>query len=137
MKKYKYIMLIDDNEVSNLVHKKLLNVMDLAENVVSFLNGLEAINYFRILTEIDVSPSLIFLDLKMPKMDGFRFIEAFKQLPQEKQSGRIIILSSSKNEADVQRAQALGINDYIVKPLTIEKVRSVLTAEVVNPPRKK
>jgi CheY-like chemotaxis protein len=138
MNKYKYIMLIDDNEVDNLMHKKILNVTGIAENIISFLNGLEAINYFRILTEINVSPYLIFLDLNMPKMDGFKFISEYKRLPPEKRKGRIVILSSSNNLADIKRAASLGITDYIVKPLTVEKVKAItLTDAVVVPAEKK
>lgn len=126
MKKCKSIFLIDDSIMDNFANSKLIEKLGITESLKVFENGLEAINYFNILNEIDQAPDLVFLDLNMPIMNGFDFLSNFNLLPlKDKQNIKIIILSSSASPVDKQKANMLGCEEYIVKPLTTEKILEV------------
>ena len=126
MQKFKFVMLIDDNDLDTLINKKILQIMDVTEEIKSFSNGLEAINSFRLLNQIELLPDLILLDLNMPTMDGFEFMKQYKKLPTSIQKGKIVILSSSNDPKDLKMSSELGCVDYIIKPLTTDKLNKVL-----------
>lgn len=121
--KFKSIVLIDDSETDNFIHKRLIKILDLTEDVRVFNNGLEGINYLKILSEVGIAPDLIFLDLNMPVMNGLRFLQEYKRLPPKfKESTKVIVLTSSSYPADFRVLKALGFQDSISKPLTPENL---------------
>jgi CheY-like chemotaxis protein len=116
----KYIMLIDDDEDDNYFHAKAIKKNN-PENVVIIQNsGIKALEYLKSGTEMAPRPSLIFLDINMPRMNGWEFLNAYNLLTREKQSEAIIImLTTSQNLADRARANSWSfVFDYISKPLT-------------------
>ena len=75
----------------------------------------------------DTFPALILLDLNMPVMDGFEFLEAYQQLPPgPRQHTIVVVLTTSRNPKDVERAQGLPISSYLTKPLTRDKISQLL-----------
>ncbi len=135
MRKLKGVLLIDDNETSNFLNHRLLNRMEMTENIRVFSNGQYALDYLQKLNNGDYNPAdptyfkpdLIFLDVNMPMLDGFEFLEIFHQeLSEELKQGTVIaMLSTSSHPQDTIRASEYAA-PYIVKPLTVEKVNQLL-----------
>lgn len=122
----KKVLLVDDDQVCNLISKKTLQRMGIVNEVHTALNGEEAINLLNDYFQGALSlPDVILLDLNMPIMDGFTFIEAFKKLNiPNKDSMRIVIVSSSQNPNDVRKAKEMGISVFLTKPVTETNLRT-------------
>lgn len=136
MPKLKSILLVDDDPTTNYLNKKVLDRLGVTEQVLVALNGEEAL---QILTTecTDASrarPALIFLDINMPQMDGFEFLDAFGKLPQEqRQAVVIVMLTTSVHASDLERLKSLPIKALVNKPLTPAKVEEILTAHFSAP----
>ena len=122
------IILVDDDDVANYVHESLIEDADIANQVLTAENGREAL---ALITEQasqpDSCPSLIFLDINMPVMNGFGFLEAYRRLEDElPQPVIIVMLTSSLNPDDLERARRAGASDFLDKPLTSDKLREVV-----------
>lgn len=122
--KFKNVLLVDDDYISNFIADHLLNKLSLCDNVNFCRNGDEALKYLKECG--DDFPDIIFLDINMPVMDGFEFIETFRNLNMDKHKTRIIIYTASFSQKDIDVLQQIGFNDFIIKPLTEEKLRNVL-----------
>ena len=116
-------MVIDDDYVSNFIADHILCKLNICDNVSFSRNGDEAIKFLK---QTDSFPELIFLDINMPVMDGFEFIETFKSFNLEKQKTRIIIYTSSLTAQDIAMLKEAGFADFILKPLTEDKLLSLL-----------
>jgi CheY-like chemotaxis protein len=126
----KNVLLVDDDQIFNFLSTKTLERMGVAEEIHVALNGEEALallnNYYQGSLSL---PDVILLDLNMPIMDGFGFLEAFKRLSLPRMDRiKIVIVSSSQDPRDIEKARELGVVHYLSKPLTEEKLRSVLEA---------
>jgi CheY-like chemotaxis protein len=121
----KSILLVDDDKTFNFIHTKLLESFKTIE-VNTALNGQRALDFLMgCFQGIRRIPDIIFLDLNMPIMDGFGFLEAFRKLPfPEKEKVKIVIVTSSYNPADIERAGALGVFHYMTKPLKLEDLEA-------------
>ena len=127
--KLKCILLIDDDEATNFLHEITIKKLDCTEKIVTKTNGLEAIKY---LTTKEVGaypqPELIFLDINMPIMDGWRFLEKYREL-EECQKGKMVVvmLTTSLNPDDKKRAEnIIEISGYKSKPLTAKMLENIL-----------
>jgi CheY-like chemotaxis protein len=123
MTKFKHVLLVDDDYVSNFIADHLLSKLNVCDSVSFCRNGDEALKFLK---ETDDFPELIFLDINMPVMDGFEFIETFKDLNLDKNKTRIVIYTASFTPRDVEMLKGIGFNDFIVKPLTEEKLIQLL-----------
>jgi len=120
------ILLVDDDVINNELNKFVIENTGYAKNIEIALNGEEAINLLQKKDETD-TPNLIFLDLNMPIMNGFEFLEEYKNMNIPcKELTKIYILTSSRNEKDLAKAKNFQIEGYVTKPLTIEKVKTIL-----------
>ena len=120
---YNSILLVDDDEITNFLHKELLSKVHIAEDIVIATNGEEALSLMKKGGAENHIPDLILLDINMPVMNGFEFLEQFKKLPQEKiKKTKIIALTTSNNERDKEKLKQLGIQQIMIKPLTEEKL---------------
>ncbi|MDT0642924.1 response regulator [Zunongwangia sp. F363] len=109
------IYLIDDQPIANFITKKLLQIEGYDQNVQDFTNPVEAFNVIKE-EEKDV---LIFLDLNMPEMSGWDFLDKMKTMGL---AHRTIILTSSTSELDHEKAREYPwVIDYVVKPLNKDK----------------
>ena len=123
MKEYRTILLADDN--TNDVELTLLALGDkgLANRVVVVADGVEVLEFLRcegkFANRKNELPAVILLDVKMPRMDGFEVLDqirkdpAFRLIP-------VVMLSSSREELDLQKSYSLGVNGYVVKPVEIQ-----------------
>jgi CheY-like chemotaxis protein len=129
MKKLNCVLLVDDDSINNFINERLIRKTNITEEVKIVLNGREAIDF---LTQSSAdgkpSPELILLDINMPVMDGFEFLEAFKKMElKDKSSVIIVMLTTSTNPNDTQRLNNSGVSGYLNKPLTEVKLNEVIT----------
>ncbi len=120
-------MLVDDNEIDNLINQKMIEATGLAENIYTHTGARSAIEFLRNLEKIQglsdqVLPEVIFLDIDMPLMDGFQFLDEFGKLSNETQEKcKVVILTSSINPQDLDKSKNYDtVRDYLNKPLTQE-----------------
>jgi len=127
----KNVLLVDDDHVFNFLSSKTLQSMGFANDIHTVLNGKQAIDYFNdYFARSKPLPDLILLDLNMPIMDGFGFLEAFRRLDlPDKDQIKIIILTSSDNSDDISRAKDLGVSQYLTKPLEEHSFRKALESD--------
>jgi len=128
MKKVKSILLVDDDETTNFINELMISDMGITDELLQANNGKEAIDLLEERIKLDkMLPDLILLDINMPVMDGFDFLDAYQHLQfHKKPSVIIVMLTTSLNPSDVERAKQAEITDYINKPLTEEKINSIL-----------
>lgn len=114
----KRILLVDDESIFNFLHKRALELTGVTQEVYTALNGRDALNFLDARADDKVLPDVILLDLTMPIMDGFAFLEAFRKMELPgKDNIAIIVITSSINQRDRVKAQELGITDYLIKPV--------------------
>ena len=130
MKKIKLTYLIDDDEIYIFTTKKLINKVGFCEEIAVFQNGKEAIDAIKFtLRNKNELPDVILLDLNMPIMDGWQFLDEFIRIKSEKQI-KIYIVSSSVDPSDIERANTYNmVSNYIIKPISREKLHEI-TEEV-------
>ncbi|MCI4650166.1 response regulator [Phaeodactylibacter sp.] len=121
------ILLVDDNEADNYLHKLIISEAEVAESVVDQPDGKAALEYLEKGAD-QLPPDLIFLDINMPRMNGWEFLEAYAQLPDELQSAVVIVmLTTSVFSKDRERAERLpNFSGFLNKPLTEEDLLKVI-----------
>ena len=99
--------------------------------VIEFSNGLDALNFLKSTQEAEELPEVIFLDINMPVMNGWEFMEEFAKIRNMlKKKIEIYILSSSTDSHDIKKAKSNPeIKDYIVKPLTPDLLKTIFILE--------
>jgi CheY-like chemotaxis protein len=123
--KLKTILLIDDDEATNYIHTMIIEDAHFAENIVVMDSAIEALKYLT--TTVDgkyPQPDLIFLDINMPAMDGWTFMQKYSTLDLNQQAKTIIVmLSTSLNPSDKEKADTIPlISGFMSKPLSEEKL---------------
>ncbi|HZX59105.1 MAG TPA: response regulator [Mucilaginibacter sp.] len=124
--RYKTCLLIDDNYIDNFVTRRILESSNFAEHVVVSQSATEAIDSLR---SGNVKPDVIFLDIRMPGMGGFEFLQEYDKIDVEgKKDVKIFMLSSSLDPTDMRKS---GNNKYITqfihKPLTQKALDEIAT----------
>jgi CheY-like chemotaxis protein len=125
-KKLNCILLVDDDPDDILYHRIIIEEAGCAEKVDDVHNGVEALSYLKKTGQL--TPELIFLDINMPRMNGWEFLDHYKQLD-ETQKSRIVILmlTTSVNPSDLRKAQEIKeISGFETKPLTKETLEQLL-----------
>ena len=112
------IFLVDDQEIVNFINKKLLSKIGHVDNVQQFENPVEAYE-----NVIDQSPSLVLLDLNMPVLNGWEFLE---KMANETIKTKVIIVTSSTSELDKNKAKKyINVIDYYTKPLNDDTLKEL------------
>jgi CheY-like chemotaxis protein len=125
---YQKIMIIDDSKIDRYVVEMVIRKTNFALEVIQMESGFEAVNFFTAQgTATDKLPGLILLDVNMPEMNGFEFMEKFVQFPETiKDSCPVMLLTSSIHPVDIDRASS---NKYILKfinkPLNAGKLKDL------------
>ena len=130
--KYTTVMLIDDSEMDNFINQKIIEANLFADKIYTNTNGLSALEFLNNIyvkkeTLQEMLPEVIFVDLNMPIINGFQFIEKFYEMPKEfVETSKIVILTSSLNAEDREIAKRLRPNIvFLNKPLTKESLSSI------------
>lgn len=129
MKPIKNLMIIDDDDVFVFLTKKTIGQVKIIEDIKVFDNGLDSINYIKENSKKpNLLPEVIFLDLSMPIMDGWQFLEEYILLePEIEKEINIYVISSSISPEDLKKAKGINvITDFIVKPITKEKLMEII-----------
>ena len=129
MKKLRAILLVDDSEPTNFLHQMIVEKSGFAESCIAKNSGEAALEYLT--TKVDgkyPKPEALFLDINMPRMNGWEFLEEYFKLPISQQADVIVcMLTASLNTDDKERAEELlGQNHFANKPLTVEKLEKIL-----------
>lgn len=120
------IMLVDDDDSTNYLHKIIIEEMQITEQIFIARNGQEALDTISNHLKEDKCPDLIFLDINMPVMDGFEFLQEYNELNFTEASPIVIMVTSSSYPADIERAHQLSVSEYISKPLNEEIITALL-----------
>ncbi len=113
---FKKVMLIDDNEIDLKINSRIISLTKLFDEIIICQSGEESLDYLnKYLNEPEKLPNFILLDIQMPEMDGFEFLDHYKRLPKNFTSScPVAMLSSTLDFGDIKRAEA---NAYVVKLL--------------------
>jgi len=133
---YKKVMVVDDNAMDRYITTEIVRKYSFAEEVSMYPSVSEALVYLRSLESAPASfPPVIFLDVNMPVMDGFDFLDNYLKLPQNLQKRcTIIMISATNSEEDFARIHTYPVvRMFFRKPLSeaiLEEIRKVLVTEV-------
>jgi CheY-like chemotaxis protein len=133
-RKLNCVLLVDDNEPDNFLHKRIIEKVGIANYIGIAENGREALEFIRSKWRFGQTestaclPELIFLDINMPIMDGWQFLEEFYKIGDvRKTKGVIIILTTSQYPVDLVKANSMpGSIQYRFKPLTVEMLNEII-----------
>jgi CheY-like chemotaxis protein len=133
--KLKCILFIDDDEPTNFLNKLLVEEMNCAHHVQVVTSGMEALEYltgtgaFKNEGKVNPRPDLIFLDINMPGMDGWEFLQHYEKLPATQKANIVMVmLTTSLNPDDEKTAQLNGeISGFENKPLQPEVIQRILS----------
>jgi len=126
--------IIDDDQIYQLVMKRTIEHTGMIRSILQFYDGEEAIGFFREKYEaIDELPQLILLDINMPYMNGWQFLDEFIKIDFKSDYKSVIyIVSSSTSQEDISKANEYSIvSGYKVKPITRDKFEAMMKS-IVN-----
>jgi CheY-like chemotaxis protein len=128
MKKINNLYVIDDDKIYHFLFKNLLKQNKIDVNTTFFPNGFEAIEHLKKNPAEDNLPDLILLDVNMPIMNGWQFLEEYTKIKGSlKKTSEIFMISSSNNEVDINKAKDFSevVKDYFLKPVCKEDLDKI------------
>lgn len=126
----KKVMLIDDNEIDLKINSKIITLAKLFEEIIICQSGDEALDFLnKHINQPQLLPNFILLDIQMPEMDGFEFLEFYKQLPRSFTNRcPVAMLSSTLDFGDIKRAEAnVFVIKLLKKPLSPTELASLIS----------
>lgn len=129
-KKLNCILLVDDDQPTNFIHKKILETAGCTETIKTAINGFDALKYLEKANKHEAdypAPDLILLDINMPAMNGWEFLEKYEADEQISKDKVIVMLTTSPNPDDLQKAKEIKtVAGFENKPLTKTKIQMIL-----------
>lgn len=132
MSKISLVSIIDDDAIFQFSAKRILQSTNLVDQILQFADGEKAINYFRSnKSNLENIPNLVFLDLNMPYMDGWQFLDEFITISFPKELITIYICTSSNSPFDQARfTEYPQLKGYLIKPIDRDKFTEVVKKEL-------
>ena len=122
-------MLVDDDSDDNFFHERVIKQSNAANTVVAKQTGMDALEYLKLKKDdVQLPPDLIFLDINMPGMNGWEFLEEYNKLDGKVKSCAIVVmLTTSENPDDKMKAKAMNLaSGFKTKPLTQEMLEEII-----------
>ncbi|HRG57972.1 MAG TPA: response regulator [Bacteroidia bacterium] len=132
MKTVNCILLVDDNPAINALHLMTIRNSKICNEIQIAIDGEKALDYLGNVAKNEVlkkypKPDIIFLDINMPRMNGFEFLEKYEKLKVEMKAKAVVILTTSSNPEDQKKAAAFAsVTSFRSKPLTVEMVQEIV-----------
>lgn len=122
------LCLIEDDNIQQFVVSKMVEKYAIADDIIPFYNGEEAIAYFKKIAKSNKLPDVIFLDINMPIMDGWEFLTEFEKIKDQfNKEIPVFMLTSSLNTSDESKAQTFeSVKGYITKPCKGENIKNLV-----------
>ena len=123
------ILCVDDDPITLMLFKKVAQKASFAKEIINAMNGEEAITYINNITKEEKIPQLIFLDLNMPIMGGWEFLDLFNASDYFSQNNtKVIILTSTIDPEDIKKAKSYpNVIEFFSKPITVEMLNYLKT----------
>lgn len=118
------VLLVEDNPVDVDLTLRAFKKQHLTNNIVVARDGEQALQQIELWDKGSAIPIIVLLDLKLPKIDGLEVLRIFKTHPVYK-AIPVVVLTSSGDDKDIEKAYELGVNSYIVKPVNFDKFMEV------------
>lgn len=125
-KKYNNVLVVDDSEAEQLMIKQVISNSDFCDKTSTYTSAKQTLDFLTT-TPVEQLPEIIFLDIVMPEMDGFAFLDEFEKLPEAiHKKCKIILLSSSDSFKDLNRANKNRfVKRFLNKPLTDSMLQAI------------
>ena len=139
MNKEFIIAIVDDDEIAQFTLGKMIEKKEIAKQILSFSDGESAFDFVKLnMAQPALLPDAILLDLNMPVMDGWQFLDEFMKMKADLPKPILIyIVTSSVDEVDISRAKALDeISGYLIKPILPEHVKLIVEMLASNAERR-
>jgi CheY-like chemotaxis protein len=129
MEKIRQVIVIDDDPINNIIFQKLSEISDFASDILTFISAVDGLDYLQKLEgEQQSPPDIIFLDIRMPIVSGWEFLERLEKINQNGYFSdlSVYMLTSSSEQSDINKAKNFRmVTDYIVKPLSTETLARI------------
>ena len=127
MTKISCVLLVEDDPVTVFITLRAIKSLNFIQEIKVAKNADEALEFLREkLNKNEPSPELIFLDINMPGKDGFEFLGLFNKMSFQNHDDVVICtVTTSNHVTDIEISEKMGVDEYILKPLTKEKIQDV------------
>lgn len=118
------VVLVDDNKATNFIHEKYIAKTGKAKEVNAFMDGERALEY---LERTDNFPALIFLDINMPTMDAWEFLERYRSISNKEKAKLFLLTTSISPQDEVKKEGFPEVEEMLYKPLNVEAFNYIVT----------
>jgi CheY-like chemotaxis protein len=120
------IILVDDDDIMNFLHEEMIQRAAPGSIIDVFKSGKQWVNHLT--HHPDLSFDILFLDIRMPEMDGFEVLQFMGQTPSRFSGVRTYVLSSTLDDRDLEKAKGNPlVTDFLSKPLSIDLITSLIS----------
>lgn len=121
------VVLVDDAEADNFLHRRAFEAAGITAEIVTCIDAQRALDHLADDAGAAGPPAMILLDINMPGMNGWEFIDRYRRLPVDHRADRLVVLTTSDNPTDRERAASIELIDaFVTKPLDAGRLRDLV-----------